>query len=242
MLKTFNEVHEINAFLGYDYDEYRYRDLNGEASNIYPGAGIVNAGASNEKASGTKTEEKNAAIFFNGNYSYAGKYLFQVMVRRDGSSRFGSNKRWATFWSVGGGWNMHEEDFIKNIEWINQLKPRISYGISGNLPGGAYEWVTKFDITQQYGDEIAFYSNYSGNPNLSWEQTGSLDYGLDIRLFDRVNITFDGYSKKVKNLIYLKHLSAVTGYNRQTANDGKMENKGFELTVTPEIIKTKDWY
>lgn len=167
MLKTFNEVHEINAFLGYDYDEYRYRDLNGEASNIYPGAGIVNAGASNEKASGTKTEEKNAAIFFNGNYSYAGKYLFQVMVRRDGSSRFGSNKRWATFWSVGGGWNMHEEDFIKNIEWINQLKPRISYGISGNLPGGAYEWVTKFDITQQYGDEIAFYSNYSGNPNLS---------------------------------------------------------------------------
>lgn len=242
MLKTFNEVHEINAFLGYDYDEYRYRDLSGEASNIYPGAGIVNAGASNEKASGTKTEEKNAAIFFNGNYSYAGKYLFQVMVRRDGSSRFGSNKRWATFWSVGGGWNMHEEDFIKNIKWINQLKPRISYGISGNLPGGAYEWVTKFDITQQYGDEIAFYSNYSGNPNLSWEQTGSLDYGLDIRLFDRVNITFDGYSKKVKNLIYLKHLSAVTGYNRQTANDGKMENKGFELTVTPEIIKTKDWY
>lgn len=121
-----------------------------------------------------KTEEKNAAIFFNGNYSYAGKYLFQVMVRRDGSSRFGSNKRWATFWSVGGGWNMHEEDFIKNIEWINQLKPRISYGISGNLPGGAYEWVTKFDITQQYGDEIAFIPTIQeirtchGNKQVHW--------------------------------------------------------------------------
>lgn len=242
ILKTFNDVHEVNAFLGYDYDERRYWEMGGSASNIYPGAEIVNAGAANEKANGYKTEEKNAAYFFNGNYSYAGKYLVQVSFRMDGSSRFGANKRWAPFWSVGGGWNMHEEEFIKNLGFINELKPRISYGITGNLPTGAYEWVTKFDITQQYANEIAFYSNYSGNPNLSWEQTGSLDIGLDMRLFDRVNITIDGYMKKVKNLIYLKHLSAVTGYNRQTANDGKLENNGIEFTITPEIIKTKDWY
>lgn len=242
MLKTFNDVHEVNAFLGYDYDESRYWSSSAQASNIYPGAEIVNAGAANQKASGTKSEEKNAAIFFNGNYSYDGKYLFQFSFRRDGSSRFGSNKRWATFWSIGGGWNMHEEEFIKNLGFINELKPRVSYGITGNLPAGAYEWVTKFDITQQYANQIAFYSNYAGNPNLSWEQTGSFDFGLDIRLFDRVNITFDGYFKKVKNLIYLKHLSAVTGYNRQTANDGKLENKGFEITITPELIKTKDLY
>lgn len=242
ILKTFNDVHEINAFIGYEYDEYRYYSLSASASNIYPNAEIIDAGAANPTSGGSKTEEKNAAYMFNANYSYAGKYLFQAMVRRDGSSRFGANKRWATFWSLGAGWNMHEEDFIKNLGWINQLKPRISYGITGNQPSGAYEWVTKFSITQQYADQIAFYSNYSGNPNLSWEQTGSLDFGLDIRLFDRVNITFDAYSKKVKNLIYLRHLAAVTGYNRQTANDGKLENKGFEITVTPEILKTKDWY
>ena len=164
------------------------------------------------------------------------------MIRRDGSSKFGSDKRWATFWSVGAGWNMHKEEFISQFEWINELKPRISYGISGNQPGGAYEWATIFGYTSQYANEIAFLSNYQGNPDLSWEETANFDAGIDIRLFDRVNITFDYYLKKVKNLIYLRHLSAVTGFNRQTANNGKMENSGVELTITPEIIRTKDWY
>ncbi len=242
LLKTIGEKHEINAYLGYDYDEYRYWTSSTTTYNIYQGGETLGAGAEDPATSGSKTEEKNAAYFFNGNYSYDSKYLFQAMVRRDGSSRFGLNKRWATFWSVGAGWNMHEEEFISTLGFVNELKPRISYGISGNLPGGAYEWTTKLDITQQYANEIAFYSNYAGNPDLTWEQTASLDFGLDMRLFDRVSVTFDLYSKKVKNLIYLRHLPAVTGFNRQTANNGKLENKGFEITITPEIIKTKDLY
>lgn len=241
-LKTFNEVHEFNAFMGYDYDEYRYYDASGTANNIYPGAEILNAGAGTPKISGTRWEEKNAAFFMNANYAYDSKYLLQVMYRIDGSSRFGANKRWAPFWSIGGGWNMHKEEFMKGLTFINELKPRISYGITGNLPQSAYEWTTKFGITYEYDSQIAFMSNYSGNPNLSWEETATLNYGIDIRLFDRVGIIFDGYSKKVKNLIYLKHLSAVTGFNRQTANDGKLENKGFEITITPEIIRKKDLY
>ena len=241
-LKTFNEVHEVNAFLGYDYDERRYYSGKGTANNIYPGAEILSAGAGDPKVSGTKTEEKNMAAFFNGNYAYDSKYLFQAMVRLDGSSRFGANKRWAPFWSLGGGWNMHKEEFMSGLEFINELKPRISYGITGNLPSGAYEWTTKFEITHQYNNQIAFMTNYSGNPNLSWEETATLDYGIDVRLFNRVGITFDGYQKKVKNLIYLRHLSAVTGFNRQTANDGKLENKGFEITVTPELIRNKNLY
>lgn len=131
---------------------------------------------------------------------------------------------------------------MEGLTFINELKPRFSYGISGNEPGGLYEWTTKLSFTQQYADNIAFFSNYAGNPNLSWEETASLDYGLDMRLFDRVNITVDGYYRKAKNLIYLRHLPAVSGYNRQTANNGSMTNKGFEISITPEIIKTKDIY
>lgn len=241
-LKTFADKHEINAFLGYDYDEKRLWKTSGESSNIFPGNEVLSGGASDPKVTGEKSEEKNVAYFFNGNYAFDGKYLFQTSLRRDGSSRFGSNKRWASFWSIGGGWNMHKEEFIKQVSFINELKPRVSYGITGNLPGGAYEWTTKFSTTQEYGSEVAFMSNYAGNKKLSWEETASLDFGLDIRLFDRVSIVFDAYSKKVKNLIYLRHLSAVTGYNRQTANDGKLENKGYEITITPEIIKTRDFY
>lgn len=239
---TFADVHEVDAYLGYDYDEARYWSNWGRAKNIYSGAEIIDAGAGEQTAGGTKSEQKNAAFYFNANYTYDSKYLFQVMVRRDGSSRFGSNNRWGTFWSVGGGWNMHKEAFMEGLTFINELKPRFSYGISGNEPGGLYEWTTKLSFTQQYADNIAFFSNYAGNPNLSWEETASLDYGLDMRLFDRVNITVDGYYRKAKNLIYLRHLPAVSGYNRQTANNGSMTNKGFEISITPEIIKTKDIY
>lgn len=239
---TFADVHEVDAYLGYDYDEARYWSNWGRAKNIYSGAEIIDAGAGEQTAGGTKSEQKNAAFYFNANYTYDSKYLFQVMVRRDGSSRFGSDNRWGTFWSVGGGWNMHKEAFMEGLTFINELKPRFSYGISGNEPGGLYEWTTKLSFTQQYADNIAFFSNYAGNPNLSWEETASLDYGLDMRLFDRVSITVDGYYRKAKNLIYLRHLPAVSGYNRQTANNGSMTNKGFEISITPEIIKTKDIY
>lgn len=242
LLKIVGERHEINAFLGYEYDERRAWESTGESSNMIPGNEVLSGGASDPKVTGLKTEEKNAAYIFNGNYAFDGKYLFQLSARRDGSSRFGANKRWANFWSLGAGWNMQEEEFIRQLHFINTLKPRVSYGITGNQPAGAYEWTTKLSSVMEYGSEVALYSNYLGNPNLSWEETASFDFGLDIRLFDRVNITLDTYFKKVKNLLYLRHLSAVTGYNRQTANDGKLENKGFEITVTPEIIRTKDLY
>lgn len=195
-LKTFGDKHEINAYLGYDYDEYRYWDLSATAYKIFQGAEIINAGADDPEAAGTKYEKKNAALYLNVNYSFDSKYLLQGMIRRDGSSLFGRDKRWATFWSIGVGWNMHKESFISELGWINELKPRISYGISGNQPGGAYEWATVFGYTSQYANEIAFLSNYQGNPDLSWEETANLDFGLDIRLFDRLNITFDAYLKR----------------------------------------------
>lgn len=241
-MKTFGDKHEVSAYLFYEYEEYRYWDLTATAYNIAQGAEIISAGADDPAASGTKYENKNAAYLFNGNYTYDGKYMLQAMVRRDGSSRFGSNKRWGTFWSVGGGWNIHKEAFMENVPWINELRARVSYGINGNQPGGSYDYLTKASITTQYDNQIALMTNYLGNPDLEWEETGNLDVGLDIRLFDRLNITLDGYVKKTKNLLYLRHLSAVSGFNRQTSNNGKLENKGFEITVTPEIIKTKDLY
>lgn len=242
LLKTVADVHEFNAFLGYEYDEAMTWSNDGSASNMLPGNQVLSGGADAHVVTGGKSESKNAAYIFNGNYAYDSKYLFQIMFRRDGSSRFGANKRWANFWSIGGGWNMHEEEFMNQFEFINEFKPRVSYGISGNQPSGAYEWTTKFDSTKEYGGQVAFYSNYAGNPNLSWEETKSFDFGLDMRLFDRVNITFDYYTRKTDNLLYLRHLPAVVGFNRQTANDGSMENKGYEFTITSEILKTKDLY
>ena len=242
MLKTFNDVHEVNAFLGVEYNESKTRNSDGSATNMFPGNEVLSGGAANDKVSGGKSEYKDAAFIFNANYAYDSKYLFQLSYRYDGSSRFGSNKRWASFWSIGGGWNAHKEGFIQDLEFITELKPRISYGISGNQPRGAYDWATVYSTTGQYGSNVSLSTNYAGNPNLSWEETGTFDFGLDVRLFDRLGITFDYYYKNVKNLLYLEHLTAVTGFNRRQANDGKLKNSGFEVTITPEIIKTKDFF
>ncbi len=242
LLKTFGEKHNVNAYVGYEYVENRYWTNSGTAKNIYPNAEVLSAGAGDMSVSGGKQESKSASFFSKAIYTYDDKYTFEASFRRDGSSRLGPEKRWANFWAIGGGWSVHKEKFMEGLSFINELKPRFSYGVAGNLPGGAYEWTTKFDITQEYANEIAFYSNYAGNPSLSWEETNCFDFGLDIRLFDRIGITFDTYVRKTKNLIYLKHMPAVTGYNRQTANNGKMENKGYEISITPEILKTKDFY
>ena len=199
-MKTFGDKHEVSAYLFYEYEEYRYWDLSATAYTIAQGAEIISA-APMTLLQGTKYENKNAAYLFNGNYTYDGKYMLQAMVRRDGSSRFGSNKRWGTFWSVGGGWNIHKEAFMENVPWINELRARISYGINGNQPVESYDYLTKASITTQYDNQIALMTNYLGNPDLEWEETGNLDVGLDIRLFDRLNITLDGYVKKTKNLL-----------------------------------------
>ncbi|MDE6347932.1 MAG: TonB-dependent receptor, partial [Bacteroides sp.] len=242
LLKTFGEKHSVNAYVGYEYLENRYWTNRGTAKNIYPNAEVLSAGAGDMSVSGGKQESKSASIFSKAIYTYDDKYKFEASFRRDGSSRLGPDKRWANFWAIGGGWSVHKEKFMENLNFVNELKPRFSYGVAGNLPSGAYEWTTKFDITKEYANEIAFYSNYAGNPYLSWEETNCFDFGLDIRLFDRIGITFDTYVRKTKNLIYLKHMPAVTGYNRQTANNGKMENKGYEISITPEILKTKQLY
>ena len=246
---TFVDAHKVGIMLGYSWEQADNNDGFGlrvynfyNDDLTYHNLGMANNIDINDIISNNLSTLRMISFYGRINYSYKSKYLLQATVRRDGSSKFGSDKRWATFWSVGAGWNMHKEKFLSQVEWINELKPRVSYGISGNQPGGAYEWATIFGYTSQYANEIAFLSNYQGNPDLSWEETANFDAGIDIRLFDRVSITLDYYLKKVKNLIYLRHLPAVTGFNRQTANNGKMENSGVELTITPELIKTKDWY
>lgn len=239
--KIFNDKHEVNAFAGYDYDDVMYQWARSTVTNIVTGAEVVGAGAEGHKVEGNKEIEKNVAMFFNGNYAFDSKYMFQASVRRDASSRFGADNRWATFWALGAAWNMHKEKFIQNLEFVNELKLRTSYGTTGNVPPFRYGSFTLYQIDQEYGGDPAFLSNYAGNPKLTWEETKSFDLGLDIRLFDRLNLTVDMYSKKVDGLLYLRRLSAITGFNNQNANDGNLENKGYELTISPEIIKTADW-
>jgi TonB-linked SusC/RagA family outer membrane protein len=182
------------------------------------------------------------------NYDYKGKYLLQGTLRRDGSSAFGINNRWGMFPSVSAGWNIDAEDFMENVDFVNALKVRAGYGVSGNSIGfNAYtsrltygaagyfyydgKWVTAIGPTQ------------NENPNLKWERTATLNLGLDFDLFKgKLSGSLDVYDKKTSDLIAPYTVSTTSyPFNSLTANVGSMSNQGIELALKTTPVRTKDF-
>jgi len=172
-------------------------------------------------------------------YSFDGKYLFQAALRNDGSSVFGVNNRWGYFPSVSAGWNISDEKFMKTVPVIDYLKLRVGYGVSGNSSG-----INPFSAIVIYGGAGKFLNNgtitntispvQNDNPNLKWESTSTMNYGLDFGIFkDRITGTVEYYNKNTSNLLYGGYNVSTTLYFVGTiaANVGSVNNKGVELTL-----------
>ena len=184
-------------------------------------------------------------------YNYAQKYFFDASFRRDGSSRFSSP--WGNFWSVGASWMISDEKFMKNIDWVNSLKLRASYGEVGNDAGVnyyAYKELYYSDVNAGIG---AFYKMQIPNANLKWETSGSFDIALEGRLFDRFNFSVDFFNKTSKDLLFTVYnplsagatdwyaSSSPTGMSQYFANIGNVRNTGLEVAMDVDAIRTKDW-
>jgi len=193
-----------------------------------------------QTASSTGTSWGIASFFGRLKYDYDGKYLATFTVRRDGSSRFGDENQWGTFPSVALGWVISEESFF-DVEGISNLKVRGSYGVTGNQSG-----IGNFQAQGLWGGES--YTSNPGtspqqlsNPNLKWETTNQLDLGFDLGLFnDRLNIVYDYYYKKTKDLLLAVPVPMSTGFQELVQNFGELENKGMELGINAEIIRKQD--
>ena len=187
------------------------------------------------------------------NYSYASKYLFQATVRRDGSSAFGNNNRWATFPSVSLAWRLSEEGFIKNLNIFDDLKLRMGYGVSGNSLGfdvftatqiyGATGWYDHLTSTGESEQIHILGATRNANPDLKWERTGMFNVGLDFGFFNnRLGGTIEYYDKRTKDLIADYAVSTTKyQYNWLTTNVGEISNKGIELTINAMPVKTNDF-
>lgn len=174
--------------------------------------------------------------------NYLGRYSLSASLRRDGSSRFGTNNRYGTFWSVGAAWNIDQESFMQESEIFSALKLRASYGVNGNAGIGNYDWRTSFAFTTSYNGVPGSFQTSVGNPNLTWEQNKPLDIGLEIGLLkNRVIVETDYYTRKTENLLLNEPLSATSGFLTYPNNIGAMENKGFEVTIHAVPVKTKDF-
>ncbi|MCI7285876.1 MAG: SusC/RagA family TonB-linked outer membrane protein [Bacteroidales bacterium] len=175
------------------------------------------------------------SLFAKANYTFDSRYLLEATVRRDGSSRFGKGNKYGIFPSVGAGWNLHEEAFMKPLKnKINEFKLRASYGLLGNENIGLYKYQTLIDAGN--GNETVF-----GNPDITWETVQMLNVGTDIRVFKDLAITFDYYDKLTNDMIITPPISYIGGLGSVPLNAGKVRNRGWELDINYGKQLTKDF-
>lgn len=259
------DKHDIGAMVGYSYEYYMSRSsgLTGK-DFVNEALGNENMGAGNPEKNeiwNGYSDNKLVSGMFRLNYVYDNKYLLTLTARADGSSKFGKNNKWAMFPSGAVSWKAHEESFIKNLNVFDELKFRFSYGISGNQGISPYQTLSRYGTDKYYNDGSwattigpGYVSGWTGpgwiyrvwsgipNPDLKWETTAQADFGIDMAFLNRrLRVSFDYYDKQTSDLLRERNMALSSGYDKMWVNDGKIQNRGFELTVDADILQTKDW-
>lgn len=232
---TFGENHGFDALFGYTFQE-NTSDFSNITATDFPNdivttlnAGIINGG--------TTTETKSTLVSYLARvrYDYKGRYLLAATIRRDGSSRFGANKRFGTFPSISAGYIISEEDFYPDTAIVNTLKLRASWGVAGNNQIGDYSSQAILEGSNAIlggGTQNGLSPTTSPNPNLSWEETTTLDVGVDIGFFkNKISASFDYYIAKTNDLLLEVPVPAHSGFTTSLQNIGKIENKGIEFAI-----------
>ena len=189
-------------------------------------------------------EEVRNSWFGMLNYSYADRYFIDLSIRRDGSSVFGANNRWATFGAAAFMWNITREKFMQSTsKWLNDLQFRLSYGSTGNsgLPSPYLSLGTVSGGPQYNGQAGTAVSNPS-NPDLTWETVKTLNVGLSGRVLDRISFGVEFYNKVTSKMLVTVPYSYTTGFSSGWGNVAEMYNRGVDVNIGADIIKTKDWY
>ncbi|MEX1136856.1 MAG: TonB-dependent receptor, partial [Balneolales bacterium] len=247
--KTFAEVHDINAMVGASYQQSSSHSsaLRAE-SNTYNNEIIktINNAVVGSNSTSSKSDWGLISYFSRLNYGYNDKYLISAVFRTDGSSRFGANNKWGNFPSLSAAWRMSEEAFLQDVSFIDELKFRGSYGVTGNNNIGNYTYLgTVGTVVYSPGNEHTQgqAQNSFENPDLTWERTTGTDIGVDLSMLsNRVNITLDYYDSKTSDLLYNLNIPAHTGFTSTISNIGEVRNYGFELELmTRNLVGDFNW-
>lgn len=181
----------------------------------------------------------------NAGYTYDNRYMLDLSVRADGSSKFGSEQRWAPFWSVGTGWNVHKEKWTRSWKAVDELKLKFSYGLTGSQAFSPYQALVMYEYLsgQRYRDGIGAVMMGLGNPYLKWQETYQLNAGTDVQLFNnRIALSANFYRKTSSGLLTDVTLPPSLGYATYRENLGEVQNLGFEWDVRFAILKQRDLY
>ncbi|RHR53323.1 TonB-dependent receptor [Parabacteroides sp. AF17-28] len=243
-LLNFNKIfgkHSVEAILAYEFKDYQGKATKAIGTGFAPGFEVLDVTALPEKVGGSLSESASQSFFMRANYSYDNRYVAELSLRRDGASNFGTDARYGNFYSISGGWNIHREHWF-NADWVDALKLRASYGTMGNRPGELYPQYALYSVSANYDGVPGTLISQVGNPDLTWEQTSTFGLGLDANLFDnRLHIVLDYYNKYTTDVLYRTPISGITGVTSRWQNVGEISNKGIELTIGGDIIRSKDW-
>lgn len=248
--KVFADAHDFSLLLGQSYNQDKIDRININSSGGFRNSiqTLNQANAIVFPTTGNTMEARNVLISYFGRiqYSFNNKYLLSASMRRDGSSRFGKNTKWGWFPSASVGWRLSEENFMKNIDFISDLKIRGSWGKSGNYNIGDYSTVPllgTYNYTLNGVSVIGQAPNSITNPDLSWEKSETYDVGLDVGLFNnRIFASFDYYTKLNTGLLLNVPIPSVTGFGTLLSNAGSARNKGWEIELTTHNLTGKlEW-
>lgn len=247
--------HRMNAMVGYSYQYYKWERNYANNYNFptdffqWYNLGIGQALKEGKAGMGSSANENTLIGFFaRVSYAYDNRYNLLVSVRREGSSKFGDNNKWGTFPSASLGWTISNEEFMKGITWLNNLKLRAGFGITGVIPNNPYESLTKYSYGSSYyysdGKWLPGLSVSSNpNPDLRWEKSTEFNVGLDWSVLDdRLGGSIDLYNKKTTDLLFLYTVPTPPNlYNQTLANAGSVRNQGIEIAVNAVPVRTKDF-
>ena len=235
--------HDFNFMLGQEGVNYHSENFNVTTSKQNNDA-LVNLSSGSFAGSwGDSTTEYAFLSFFGrGEYNLDGKYYADFSVRADASSRFGKDNRWAGFWSVGLMWDFKKEEFFEGYDWLTNAQLTFSTGTSGNSSISNYEHLALVTGSSNYLGETGIKPSQRGNENLTWEKLWTTNVGLRLGFFNRVNFTAEFYNKLTSDMLMQVPVSyADGGYGAYWDNVGAMVNRGIELSVDADIIRTKDF-
>ncbi len=244
--KTFAEKHKIIATAliktssnqSTSSSNVTYGNASANLSDPVVGSVVSSAGSGS-------SERRSVSLIGQAVYSFDNRYILRATLNHEGNSTMGKETRWGTFPAFGAAWNIEQEHFWSDEvrKWLNEAKLRVGLGWSGTSPSGASIYLGAYKSLGQYMNMSAITPDRMQLDNLKWETTKELDFGLDLRLFDRLNITFDYYDKRTRDML-LKNTSlpTTTGYSSvKYINSGRMSNKGFELRLDYQVLRNKTW-
>lgn len=246
--------HNIQAVAGYSYTDNAYetaymwnKDFDTDYfswHNIGSGSGLMNGEAD---MSSSKESSRLIAFFGRVMYNYKEKYLFSASARYEGSSRFGANYKWGLFPAVSAGWRIDQEDFMNDINWLDELKLRVGYGVTGNQDIANYQSMARLTTSGKFyynGTWINSYGPASNkNDDLRWERKGEFNLGVDFSVLKgRLSGTLDYYNRTTTDLLYTYSVPVPPNlYNRKFTNVGVIKNTGVELTLNAVPVKKGDF-